>query len=131
MKKILFIALFSLCTLAVYGQAPEKPKLLKYVSTGPDGSVVFTVIDDSRKPTISIESVDEFYKYQLVDLKTGSVVLTRANKGTTGSIEKSKLLAGDYNLLIYTKSFIIGSEITIQPMTTTREVLAVNDTDEN
>ena len=131
MKKILFIALFSLCTLAVYGQAPEKPKLLKYVSTGPDGSVVFTVIDDSRKPTISIESVDEFYKYQLVDLKTGSVVLTRANKGTTGSIEKSKLLAGDYNLLIYTKSFIIGSEITIQPMNTTREVLAVNDTDEN
>ncbi len=101
------------------------------MSTGPDGSVVFTVIDDSRKPTISIESVDEFYKYQLVDLKTGAVVLTRGNKGTTGTIDKTKLVAGDYNLLIYTKSFIIGSEITVQPTSPTREVLAVNDNDEN
>ena len=131
MKKILFIALFIASSLAVYGQTPEKPTLLKYVSTGPDGSVVFTVIDDSRKPTIKIESVDEFYKYQLVDLKTGAVVLTRANKGTSGTIDKSKLIAGDYNLLIYTKSFIIGSEITVQPLDPTREVLAINDNDEN
>jgi len=115
----------------MYGQAPEKPKLHKYVSTGPDGSVAFTVIDDSRKSTISIESVDEFYKYQLVDLKTGAVVLTAANKGTTGSIDKKKLLAGDYNLLIYTKSFIIGSEISVQPFRQDREVLAVNDNEEN
>ena len=86
---------------------------------------------DNKADFTVIESVDEFYKYQLVDLKTGTVVLTGANQGTSGTIDKSKLIAGDYNLLIYTKSFIIGSEITVQPSSPTREVLAVNDSDEN
>ena len=112
-------------------QSTEKPKLFKYVSTAPDGSVAFTVIDDSRKPTIKIESVDDFYKYQLVDLKTGKTVLTLYNKGNVGTIDKLKLGSGDYNLLIYTKSFVIGSEITVNSVLSNSEAVAMTDVDDN
>ena len=100
------------------------------MSTAPDGSVVFTVIDDSRKPTMAIEAVEEFYKYQLVDLATGETVLSEANKGTMGSIDKLKLSAGAYNLLIYTKNFIIGSEITVNPTQFSTESVALTEVDE-
>ncbi len=125
------ISLISLAGLSLHAQSSEKPQLFKYVSTAPDGSVVFTVIDDSRKADMTITAEEEFYKYQLVDLKTGKVVLTSRNTGKTGSINKTKLAAGDYNLLVFTKSFIIGSEITVNAVSGANSALAMTEVDEN
>ncbi len=126
MKKIFFVLLFSIVTFSAFAQSTKKPQLFKYVSTGPDGSVVFTVIDDTRKSTMTLESVDDFYKYQLRDARTDELVLTYNNKGKTGTIDKSNLAAGDYNLFVYTKSFIISSEITISsPLVKTENGVAM------
>lgn len=131
MKKLFFAFAFSLVSISLLAQSTEKPQLLKYVSTGPDGAVVFTVIDDSRKSAMTLESVNDFYKYQLVDLKTGETVLTARNNGKIGSIDKSKLTSGDYNLRVYTKSFIITSEITVGPSNMNSEAIAMTAPDEN
>ncbi|NNC70218.1 MAG: hypothetical protein HKN90_05270 [Flavobacteriaceae bacterium] len=125
MKNLFLSLVIGFITLSLFAQSTEKPQLFKYVSTAPDGSVNFTVIDDSRKPNITIESVHDFYKYQLVDLNTGDIVFTSRNKGKVGSIDKLKLRAGDYNILIYTKSFIIGSEITVKSANSKGQALAM------
>ena len=127
MKKIVFSLIIGLTAISVFSQSTTKPQLLKYVSTGPDGSVVFTVIDDSRKSLMTLESVDNFYKYQLRDAKTNEPVLTVANKGKVGTIDKSKLTAGNYNLFVYTESFIVSSEITISPSVKTENGVAMID----
>lgn len=125
MKNLFLSIVFGLITFSLFAQSTEKPQLFKYVSTAPDGSVSLTVIDDSRMPTITIESVDDFYKYQLIDVKTGDIVFASKNKGKVGRIDKMKLNAGDYNVLIYTKNFIIGSEITINTSNSNRKSIAM------
>jgi len=125
LKNLFLSIVFGLITFSLFAQSTEKPQLFKYVSTAPDGSVSLTVIDDSRMPTITIESVDDFYKYQLIDVKTGDIVFASKNKGKVGRIDKMKLNAGDYNVLIYTKNFIIGSEITINTSNSNRKSIAM------
>jgi len=131
LKKLFLALILSFIAFSLNAQTTEKPQLFKYVSTAPDGTVVFTVIDDSRKSDMTIESQEDFYKYQLVDLKTGKIIVTARNIGKTGTIDKSKLAAGEYNLLVYTKSFIIGSEITVNSAKTTTGALAMTEVDEN
>ena len=113
MKKIILAFIFSFVLLSTYAQSNEKPQRLKYVTTAPDGSVAMTVIDDSRDNTLKLESANSFYKYQLVDTKTGEPVFSSRNRGFKCTIDKSKIAAGTYILRLFTKSFIITSEIKI------------------
>lgn len=101
--------------MSFYAQSNEKPQRLKYVTTAPDGSVAMTVIDDSRDNTLKLESANSFYKYQLINTETGEPVFSSANRGFKCTIDKSKIAEGTYNLRIFTKNFIITSEITLTP----------------
>lgn len=114
MKKAVLTIVFILVAVVTFAQAKqEAPQRLKYVTTGPDGEVAMTIIDDSREDNMQLESADTFYKYQILDEKTSEPVLTAGNKGKSAKIDKTKLKAGTYNLKLYTSSFVITSKITV------------------
>ena len=113
MKKVVLTLVFSLVGLVMFAQSNEAPKRLKYVTTAPDGSVAMTIYDDSRDDTMKLESANSFYKYQLIDTKTGEPVYTSNNEGKECTIDKSKVTAGTYNLRLFTRSFVITSKIKV------------------
>ena len=113
MKKVVLTLVFSLVVVSMFAQATEAPKRLKYVTQAPDGTVSMTIYDDSRDDTMKLESANTFYKYQILDPLTNETILMSSNKGKECTIEKSKLMAGTYNIRLYTSKFIITSEITV------------------
>lgn len=113
MKKILLFLVFGFVFFLLPAQSNEKSLVLKYVVTAPDGSVAMTVIDDTRSETVTLESAIDFYKYQLLDTHTSNSLLSKTNRGRSCTIDKSMIGAGTYNLRLFTKNFIITSEITI------------------
>lgn len=79
--------------------------------TGPDGKVSVTVYDNSNN--LKVESVKDFYKYEVLDVKTSEPIVSNDNKGKDCLIDKSKLNSGNYNIRIYTKQFIITSKVSV------------------
>jgi hypothetical protein len=122
--KLVLTLVFNLIVISIYSQINNGSQPLKYIFEAPDGSVALTVYDDVRGDTMHIESVDSFYKYQLLDLYTSEPVYMANNKGAACTINKSKVADGQYNLQIYTKNFIITSKITI---THTRRLSSANE----
>jgi len=113
MKKIITTIVFSLIIVSTFAQSNEAPKRLKYVTQAPDGSVSMTIYDDTRDETMKLESANKFYKYQILDQKTSEPLYSSNNNGTECTIDKSKLVAGTYNIRLYTDKFVITSEITV------------------
>ena len=113
MKKVVLTLVFSLVVVAMFAQTNEAPKRLKYVTQAPDGTVSMTIYDDSRDDTMKLESANTFYKYQILDPLTNETIYVSANKGKECTIDKSKLLAGTYNIRLYTSKFVITTEITV------------------
>ena len=112
MKHAVLTIVLSLVTVAVFAQT-NAPQRMKYVTTGPDGSVAMTIIDDTRENSMKLESADAFYKYQILDPRTAEPVFAAENKGKSCEIDKTKLAAGTYNLKLYTSNFVITSKITV------------------
>lgn len=113
MKKAVFTIVVSLVALVTFAQTKEVPQRLKYVTTGPDGSVAMTIIDDTREDVMKLESANNFYKYQILDPHTAEPVYSSNNRGKACEIDKTKLTAGTYNLKLYTSNFVITSKITV------------------
>ena len=113
MKKAVFTFVVSLFTVVTFAQTNEVPQRLKYVTTGPDGSVAMTIIDDTREDVMKLESANTFYKYQILDPRTSEPVYSSYNKGKACEIDKTKLAAGTYNLRLFTSNFVITSKLTV------------------
>ena len=113
MKKVVLTLVFSLVVVSMFAQANEAPKRLKYVTQAPDGSVSMTIYDDSRDDTMKLESANTFYKYQILNPLTNETIYASKNNGKECTIDKSKLIAGTYNIRLYTSKFVITSEITV------------------
>ena len=127
MKKLILAITFGFTFATVFAQSIEKPQLLKYITTAPDGSIAITITDDSRNNSMKLESAESFYKYQLIDIKNGKSVYSSANHGKECNFNKSKVIAGTYNLKLFTRKFIITSEILITPSETETEAIAFNE----
>ena len=82
----------------MFAQANEAPKRLIYVTQAPDGSVAMTIYDDSRDDTMTLESANTFYKYQILDPQTNEPVHTASNTEKDCTIDKSKIAEGTYNI---------------------------------
>jgi len=107
---------------------------LKYVTTGPDGSVAMTIYDDTREDSMKLESADNFYKYEIVEPTTSEAIYASKNQGKECTIDKTKIAAGTYNLRLYTSSFVITSKITVtatrkmhSPLQPVGDVIASNE----
>ena len=72
-----------------------------------------TIIDDTREDVMKLESANTFYKYQILDPRTAEPVFSASNRGKACEIDKTKLVAGTYDLKLYTSNFVITSKITV------------------
>jgi len=113
MKKVVLTIVFNLVVVAMFAQSNAAPKLLKYVTQAPDGTVAMTIIDDSRGDTMKLESANTFYKYQILNPLTSEPIYTASNTGKECTIDKSKVGEGTYNIRLYTSKFVITSKITV------------------
>ena len=115
MKKKVLTVLLCTVLISIYAQSRAQTESLKYGATAPDGSIAFTIIDDFKNNTLTLESINSFYKYQLLDTRTSEPVFSSNNKGAICIIDKSKIASGTYNLRLFTKSFIITTELKLSP----------------
>ena len=112
MKNIIIIITFTL--LSSMGFAQDQPtKVVKYVTTFPNGEEAITIIESSNSNILKLTSADNFYKYEILELANHELVHKATNKGKVCDIDKSKMEEGNYTLKVYTSDFVITSDITI------------------
>jgi hypothetical protein len=135
MKKVVLTAVVLVLGLVGFAQTNSNaPQRLKYVTTGPDGSVAMTIYDDTREDSMKLESADNFYKYEIVEPTTSEAIYASHNKGKECTIDKTKIAAGTYDLRLYTSSFVITSKITVtatrkmhSPLQPVGDIIASNE----
>ena len=117
MKNLVLIFAIALLSVSTYAQADtnkQSEKVIKYVTTFPNGEEAITVTDRSTSDELSLSSADDFYKYEILESSNHELVHGSNNQGKICSIDKTKLDDGTYTLKVYTKDFVITSDITIE-----------------
>jgi len=113
MKKIIATVALAIVGLVSFSQNSNTQQVLKYVTHAPDGSVAITITDDTSNHRMSVQSVDAFYRYQLLDQKTSESVYTSKNGGKECIIDTTNLTEGTYDLRLYTSDFVITTDLEI------------------
>lgn len=113
MKKVILTIALSLVIGITFAQSKHNSQRFKYVTNGPDGNVAMIIYDDTREDTMKLESASTFYKYQILDTKTNETIYSANNSGNECTIDKSIIAAGNYNIRLYTLSFVITSQLTV------------------
>lgn len=117
MKNLVLIFAITLFSVSTYAQAvtnKQSEKVIKYVTTFPNGEEAITVTDRSTSDELKLSSADDFYKYEILESSNHELVHGSKNQGKICNIDKSKLDDGTYTLKVYTKDFVITSDITIE-----------------
>lgn len=112
LKNLFFVLALCYSTCTLYAQDASSQRI-KYITKAPDGTTSIVVYDDSRSNTIELTSKNQFYKLQILDPKTFEPVYSSTSKGMSSSISKQLVSAGEYNIRLYTKHFVITTPITI------------------
>ena len=116
MKNIILIFAITLISLTGYAQtnnSNESNKVIKYVTNFPNGEEAITITETTTSNILKLTSADDFYKYEILELANHELVHRSKNNGKICDIDKSKLEDGNYTLKVYTKDFVITSDITI------------------
>lgn len=116
MKNLVLIFAIALLSVSTYAQADtnkQSEKVIKYVTTFPNGEEAISVTDKSSSDNLKLSSVDNFYKYEILESSNHELVHGSANQGKVCNIDKTKLEEGTYTLKVYTDDFVITSDITI------------------
>ncbi len=116
MKNIIVIIAISLISLTGFSQTNDSAnpgKVTKYITNFPNGEEAITIIETSDSNILKLTSADNFYKYEILELANHELVHRSGNKGKICDIDKAKLEEGNYTLKVYTKDFVITSDITI------------------
>jgi len=113
MKKVTLIIALNLIGIISFAQNADTARRIKYVTMAPDGSVAMIIYNNTEENNIKLESSTAFYKYEILDIKSSETVYQSKNKGKECTFDMSNLINGTYNLRIFTRNFIITSEITI------------------
>ena len=116
MKNLLYLLVLSLLSVSTYAQAQtnkQTEKVIKYVTTFPNGEEAITVTDHSSSSNLELASADNFYKYEILESSNHELVHGSNNQGKVCNIDKTKLEEGTYTLKVYTDDFVITSDITI------------------
>lgn len=119
MKKIIFTIALNLIGVILIAQTKESTQKLKYITHAPDGSVAMTIYDEIGEDTMKLVSVNDFYRYEILEPATSESIYNAQNNGKNCDIDKTKIDEGTYDLRLFTSNFIITSKITI---TATRKI---------
>ena len=107
------IAMFSVAGFAQTNTNKQSDKVIKYVTTFPNGEEAITITDRTASDNLKLSSADAFYKYEILESSNHELVHGSNNQGKVCDIDKSKLEDGTYTLKVYTDDFVITSDITI------------------
>lgn len=116
MKNLIIILVIGLLSVSTYAQEytnKQSEKVIKYVTTFPNGEEAITVTDKSSSDNLKLSSADNFYKYEILESSNHELVHGSDNQGKVCNIDKTKLEEGTYTLKVYTDDFVITSDITI------------------
>ena len=116
MKNTILIIAITLISLTGYAQSNSSAKvakITKYVTTYPNGEEAIAIVENSNLNVLKLSSADNFYKYEILETATHEMIHRSDNRGKTCEIDKTKLEEGTYTLKVYTKDFVITSDITI------------------
>lgn len=113
MKKIAILITFILVGVSSFAQNVDSTQLLKYVTKSPDGIALVTVYDNLSTDNLKLQSANNFYKYQILDIDTLEVLYELENIGKECIIDKTKFDTGSYSLRLFTTKLIITSNIEI------------------
>jgi len=116
MKNLILIFVIGLLSVTTYAQKntnKQAEKVIKYVTTFPNGEEAITVTDNSSLDNLKLSSADNFYKYEILESSNHELVHGSDNQGKVCDIDKTKLEGGTYTLKVYTDDFVITSDITI------------------
>jgi len=116
MKNLILIFVIGLLSVTTYAQEntnKQSEKVIKYVTTFPNGEEAITITDHSSSDNLKLSSADNFYKYEILESSNHELVHGSNNQGKVCDIDKTKLEEGTYTLKVYTDDFVITSDITI------------------
>ena len=114
MKKCIILIALSLTCFAGLAQDQSKAeKVIKYVTTFPNGEEAISLTDRSGSGVLQLASAEEFYKYEILQPNSHELVHGEINSGKFCDIDKSKLEEGTYTLKVYTDDFVITSDISV------------------
>ncbi|MCA0932010.1 hypothetical protein LCM02_06075 [Lutimonas saemankumensis] len=115
MKNSIITFAILLISVAGFAQQSNKQseKVTKYVTTFPNGEEAITITDHSASDNLTLNSADNFYKYEILETSNHELVHGSDNQGKVCNIDKNKFEDGTYTLKVYTEDFVITSDITI------------------
>lgn len=116
MKNSILIIAITLISLTGYAQSnssADSAKITKYITTYPNGEEAIAIVENSKSNVLKLSSADNFYKYEILETATHEMIHGSKNSGKMCEIDKSKLDDGTYTLKVYTKDFVITSDITV------------------
>jgi len=116
MRKIIATIALAITGITAFAQNNQTQQIIKYVTHSPDGSVAITITDDIKEDNMKVESVDAFYKFQILNQRTSESVYTSKNKGKDCIIDTTNLSDGTYDLRLYTADFVITTDLEILRM---------------
>ena len=125
MKRLFLFLCFAIFIQFASGQS----KNTTYIIEAPDGSTAMTIIT-LNEHSYELTSELDFYKYELLDLRTSESVLSGRAKDRKCMMNTTRLAAGTYNLRFFTKNFIVTSKINLgRAITgeTSEQVIASNE----
>ena len=100
--------------ISFFGFAQQNGKVIKYVTNFPNGEEAITIVDHTTSDNLELQSAENFYKYEILTPDNHELVHEAVNRGKVCEIDKTKLNDGTYTLKVYTKDFVITSDITIE-----------------
>lgn len=112
MKTIFLTIAIAMITLTGFSQK-KSGKIVKYVTTFPNGEEAITITDNSVSDNLKLTSAENFYKYEILAPENHELIHGASNTGKVCQIDKTKLEEGTYTLKVYTADFVITSDITI------------------
>ena len=110
---IIAITLISLTSYAQTNNASKAAKITKYVTTFPNGEEAISITENSNSNILKLSSADNFYKYEILETATHEMIHRSDNEGNLCNIDKTMMEDGNYTLKVYTRDFVITSDITI------------------
>ncbi len=111
--KTLFLTIVITFTSLIGFSQQKSAKVTKYVTTFTNGEEAITIVDNPVSTNLKLTSAENFYKYEILAPENHELIHGSSNKGKVCDIDKSKLEEGTYTLKVYTKDFVITSDITI------------------
>jgi hypothetical protein len=115
MKKIFITVVASLICITGYSQLGLNIQKIKYNVKTPKGETVIVVTNDITEDFLTINTSNDFYRVNIVNIRTNKIVYSSNNTGNSCHITKAHIRPNVYYLHLHTNDFLMKTKIRISP----------------